>query len=117
MALIDHVDWSENYDFDKTLPIASTFIGRVSVGPLGLPVTETKSARLGDNTAAWLSTYHIHQLVVIQKSSCQISAKFHILVAVKNQLTYSYALIEEMNDLTAILKTIKMVPEKDMIFV
>lgn len=50
--------------------IASSFIGRVSVGPLGLPVTETKSARLGDNTAAWLSTYHIHQLVVIQKSSC-----------------------------------------------
>lgn len=38
-------------------------------------------------------------------------------MAVKNQLTYSYALIEEMNDLTAILKTIKMVPEKDMIFV
>lgn len=38
-------------------------------------------------------------------------------MTVKNQLTYSYALIEEMNDLIAILKTIKMVPEKDVIFV
>lgn len=63
------IDWSENHDFDETLPIASPFIGRVSVGPLGLPVTETESAGLGDYTAAWLSTYYIDQLVVIQESS------------------------------------------------
>lgn len=56
-------------NFDEILPIASPFVWRVSVGPLGLPVTETESAGLRDDTAAWLSTYHIDQLVVIQESS------------------------------------------------